>query len=1305
MAVNVEEAVSALSTFSLEHEQADIQGLAVTLLNEWMASDSPIEYDDVPAYQLSLLEDIKSINQLNTLILEGQEMVAIFYTYRSCVKALPQLPESLKQSQSNLYMETYHVLDLEIGRLRQIQRWQALAASKLAADMQQFSRPDRKPHGPTVTHMWAIIKLLDILLQLDHLKNAKASIPNDFSWYKRTFTQVSTQWPDTDSMREELDDLQIFLSTRWIILMTLQAELFRTSNVEDIVQALLLFTVESLESDRILLFSERHTFLRVLPVLVVLATSSAKEGDMVFKKLKINRLIRLFRRDPVVPAFPDLHIAPASMLKELSPYFRRFNLQARLLTLPAPHELNIREAVEYQREYSIINHVSAIRAAHDDFCLRFAGVVNQLQLVKVAKERDDTLSAQVKEDVYLVILEGFQLLSEWTGRVWEQCAWKFARPAKNAQPYDNSTPLTDYEKVVRCNYTTQERKALLEITCYIKGVGSMMEKVDTLVADTIWEAVHTQLQDFVQNKLAIMLKTTFKKKKEITRILASMKAIAADWMGNDSNGGLDQSFGRRIKDDNGTVSFLTRAAAPTTAQILCLQYLIHEVVSGGSAKKAGGFFGSTDTDVPSGEMKQFENFFNRLDFFPHILDYRTTLIHVTDLGFLWFREFYMETAKVIQFPIECSLPWMLVDHILESQDSGMLESVLMPFDLYNDSAEYALRTLKQRFLYDEIEAEVDLCFDQLVYKLSEHMYTHFKCLAASKSLDFTFLATIENRDKFLVFPRRYDYLFKVRQVKLLGRSIDLAFLLGQRMNKIFRENLEFLMERFESQDLCSVVELQKLVSIVELSHELISKHVSLDPFSLMMSEIMENISLVSFSGRLCTQIFQEVQNDLLPNFTLCNTTQRFVRSPRASQRPVRRPTVPHAKISFLCGSHDLNQAHAAISELTSQFFGLPHMFAIVKLIGPRSIPWLVRALLDHLSQKLTALEGRVDDLSGLLPKMISLPAPTLGVIGCLKIFKEQLSWAIGYEDNAETLHILKEIGSLIFWTSLLDTAMRETETVHFMQVVPWLGVVPGTETSMQQLLDDDGDSPLVSVFKAATNAVLLNPNCSSPQSFITLAKQAEVADILYVNNLQTGSTLDYTLAYLSAILDTVRSKWNSPSKTGLIEITTSKEFHRIYSGVQFVFCGEPVEDGEVTNQERFGDAVAWGGCTIAYLLGQHLRFELLDFAYHVLTVGEGEMMPTTHSIPEKISKAANIPAELAGFLESARKARRLNSHVFSMLRARFPHEDKLAAMVKQSGTVVPRIRYPSTPSAFDTLPAKGSMGGMTGYESEVSIQG
>ncbi|KAL5786867.1 hypothetical protein ACOSP7_003816 [Xanthoceras sorbifolium] len=51
--------------------------------------------------------------------------------------------------------------------------------------------------------------------------------------------------------------------------------------------------------------------------------------------------------DPVIPAFPDLHLSPAAILKELSMYFQKFSAQTRLLTLPAPHEIPPREAQEY----------------------------------------------------------------------------------------------------------------------------------------------------------------------------------------------------------------------------------------------------------------------------------------------------------------------------------------------------------------------------------------------------------------------------------------------------------------------------------------------------------------------------------------------------------------------------------------------------------------------------------------------------------------------------------------------------------------------------------------------------------------------------------------------------------------------------------------------------------------------------------------------------------------------------------------------------------------------------------------------
>ena len=48
---------------------------------------------------------------------------------------------------------------------------------------------------------------------------------------------------------------------------------------------------------------------------------------------------------------------------------------------------------------------------------------------------------------------------------------------------------------------------------------------------------------------------------------------------------------------------------------------------------------------------------------------------------------------------------------------------------------------------------------------------------------------------------------------------------------------------------------------------------------------------------------------------------------------------------------ELNSAHQSFARLHSGFFGIPHMFSVVRLLGSRSLPWLIRALLDHISNK------------------------------------------------------------------------------------------------------------------------------------------------------------------------------------------------------------------------------------------------------------------------------------------------------------------------------------------------------------------
>ena len=74
-----------------------------------------------------------------------------------------------------------------------------------------------------------------------------------------------------------------------------------------------------------------------------------------------------------------------------------------------------------------------------------------------------------------------------------------------------------------------------------------------------------------------------------------------------------------------------------------------------------------------------------------------------------------EFVFVVKFPIDMSLPWILVDHILESQEASMMEYLFYPLDLYNDAASRSLYSLKRQFLYDEIEAEVIFSSNQPVF--------------------------------------------------------------------------------------------------------------------------------------------------------------------------------------------------------------------------------------------------------------------------------------------------------------------------------------------------------------------------------------------------------------------------------------------------------------------------------------------------------------------------------------------------------------------------------------------------------------
>lgn len=129
-----------------------------------------------------------------------------------------------------------------------------------------------------------------------------------------------------------------------------------------------------------------------------------------------------------------------------------------------------------------------------------------------------------------------------------------------------------------------------------------------------------------------------------------------------------------------------------------------------------------------------------------------------------------------------------------------------------------------------------------------------------------------------------------RNVQLLGRSINLTYILTQHLNNKLRRDVEFAISRFESSDARGVVDLTVLLNILSDMHHRLSPHVHLDPFPHILHEINNcsgrghrggSGSNLCVSGRIARHMFVSLQRDIAPNFSYNAHTHRFVPSPIA----------------------------------------------------------------------------------------------------------------------------------------------------------------------------------------------------------------------------------------------------------------------------------------------------------------------------------------------------------------------------------------------------------------------------------------
>ena len=547
----------------------------------------------------------------------------------------------------------------------------------------------------------------------------------------------------------------------------------------------------------------------------------------------------------MVPLYGDMQITLSLILKN-SPNFDE--------KLSGPLEVDPKAAVQYE----LAQVIQQIRSDHHNYVTDLSLLINELRIMK---KLNKDVSMAVSLRVYETVLRGIKYLGSWTAAISMQSAWKYARPNK-------AEDLQDYERVVKKNYSQEDCWTLVEMIGFVKGLADVLLKNESLFAPHLRLTIHDELQNLMQVDIVNTLRDVSKKKtsknKDVREDLLNFRTIGADWI-NGIEPTDESLFGGKkkpSKDKKETKSnWNPRRCGPSPTQLILIRNSIYGYISTKVLGQKKGLY----SDKAIGDVKIFEKFYGRSFYYKYLLNYNSCIIECSDLGDLWYREFYLEISKKLQFPIEMSLPWILTDSIIEPHHTSMYDYALYPFELYNDAAERALNSLKQQFLYDEIEAEVNLAFDQFIYKISEQVYSFYKTKAASILLDkdykkdLQFISehqeTPQNQFRYKPGKSRFGTLLRQRNFQLLGRSIDLNTLVAQRMNNFLRKNIDIAISHFEANDITCIIGLRNLLRCAKKTYDLLSEDFTLDPWESIYHERDGSTALNSCQGRIANHVF------------------------------------------------------------------------------------------------------------------------------------------------------------------------------------------------------------------------------------------------------------------------------------------------------------------------------------------------------------------------------------------------------------------------------------------------------------------
>lgn len=109
----------------------------------------------------------------------------MIYTWRSCSRAVPTVKSDVQENRNEIYERTVEVLLPEVQKLKDFHRFVDDSIERFVGEVKRLAHENKRKDFVSETYLLTLGKLINMFAILDALKNSKAGINNDLSFFRR----------------------------------------------------------------------------------------------------------------------------------------------------------------------------------------------------------------------------------------------------------------------------------------------------------------------------------------------------------------------------------------------------------------------------------------------------------------------------------------------------------------------------------------------------------------------------------------------------------------------------------------------------------------------------------------------------------------------------------------------------------------------------------------------------------------------------------------------------------------------------------------------------------------------------------------------------------------------------------------------------------------------------------------------------------------------------------------------------------------------------------------------------------------